>query len=240
MKSILRALTCLLFLSFACLVPAAPPVTAADVGDTGSFGRASKYMGVASGFVRLLNDCTVAPGSPPDDVCIDITPAPGSTAINATNICRVRLPKKATKSIVYPIITIFHTYQLRNDTGVDQPNALFNYFVAMTIESDALLDPSYIDPSLERPERDGIPSIFGRYRDDRTWRINERSRQQQNYTRSGNAGINKESLIAQGIPVAVVNALFRRPDGDQSRCERQRARFLTDGSITGNLRLFGD
>src|SRR3954467_15806065 len=51
------------------ILRAAPPPSAADVGDPDSFGRNAHFMGDASGFITLSPACTPAP-----------TPVPPATA----------------------------------------------------------------------------------------------------------------------------------------------------------------
>src|SRR6266550_9481074 len=94
--------------------------TAADVGDLDSFGHTAIYMGAASsGFVTLSPDCSAEPSpapTPPDSQCFTLNPSPTSTTFDAEDVCRIKLPKKATRDIIYPILTIAYNYQFRNPT----------------------------------------------------------------------------------------------------------------------------
>jgi hypothetical protein len=222
----------------------APP-SAEDVGDAGSFGHAALYMGADSGFITLAPVCDPEPAPVPPETandfqCFTLNPAPAPTHFEAEDICRIKLPKKATKTIIYPALNFFINYQLRNTTGVDQPLALFAFTATLTIESDALLDPSIIDPQTTLPANGKLVNQFTYvYRDDRRMEDGDRQRQRMTLVRVGNAGINKAQLISQGLSPAVVDALF-----DSAMTIRMSvsgdARLTTDANITGNMRLFGD
>jgi hypothetical protein len=223
----------------------AGPPTAADVGDADSFGHAALYMGAASGFVTLTPSCTpapppVPPATPNDDQCFNINPAPANTTFDAEDICRIKLPKKATRTIIYPALNFFINYQLENSTGVFQPQGLFQWTATLTIESDALLDPSIVDPVTGLPANGKLVSQFTyAFRDDRSMDVNARQRIRETLVRVGNAGINKQQLIAQGLSPAVVDNLFNSAMTIRMSITGN-VKLLTDATITGNLRLFGD
>ncbi len=123
-------------LVFCCLgiaggLQAAPP-SADDVGDAGSFGHAALYMGADSGFVTLASVCDPEPPPVPpetanDSQCFTLNPAPASTHFEADDILRIKLPRRATRTIIYPALNFFINYQLHNTTGVDQPQGLFSF-----------------------------------------------------------------------------------------------------------------
>jgi hypothetical protein len=123
----------------------AGPPSAADVGDAETFGRNVQYMGATSGFVTLSPDCSAEPTpspGPPTSQCFDLAPAPATTTFDATNICHIKLPKNATRDVIYPALNFFVDYQLQNTTGTLQPQGLFDFLATVDIESDALNDPS--------------------------------------------------------------------------------------------------
>ena len=218
-----------------------------DVGEAGSFAHPALYMGASSGFVTLSPACTPAPApSPPatanNDQCFNLNPCPTLTTFTAEDICRIKLPKKATRTIIYPVLNFFHNYQLENTTVLPVPNALFDYRAYITIESDALLDPSCTDPN-----NDGMPCngklqfqfTPNRVRDDRSMNPADRARNRLTFTRAGNAGINKAQLVESGVSSTTVDALFLGPMTIRLNIAGS-ARCVTDASITGNMRLFGD
>ena len=195
--------------------------TAADVGDAESFGHSALYMGAASGFESLAatGTCPAATPTPSpvpngDTFCDELNPAPSVTSFSHDNICRIKLPKKATRTIIYPVLNFFHNYQLENTTVLPVPNALFDYRAYITIESDALLDPSCTDPN-----NDGMPCngklqfqfTPNRVRDDRSMNPADRARNRLTFTRAGNAGINKAQLVESGVSSTIVDALFLGP-----------------------------
>jgi hypothetical protein len=219
---------------------AAPP-TVADVGDVESFGHNAQYMGDSSGFITLSAACTPAPSATPSDQCFTLAPAPALTTFSADEICRIKLPKKATRSIIFPVLTFFQNYQLQNTTGVPVPNALFDYSATLSIESDVLLDPSIIDPSTGLPANGKLVFQFGpnHVRDDRSMNNGDRYRNRLTFTRAANAGINKAQLIGSGLSESVVDDLFKSSMTIKMNVIGS-ARLVTDATITCNMRLFGD
>lgn len=223
---------------------AAPP-TAAEVGEVESFGHNVQYMGAKSGFITLSPACTPAPTPVPpstanDDQCFNLAPAPALTAFTANDILRIKLPKKATRTIIYPAVNFFINYELQNTTGVFQPQGVFAFNASLIIESDVLLNPSIIDPSTGLPANGKLIAGFGyNYRDDRSMDVNARQNLRETLVRVGNAGINKAQLIASGLPESVVDDLFKSSMTIRMNVTGS-ARLVNDASITCNMRLFGD
>jgi len=246
MKFITSKILALTILSLAVAggLRAAPP-TAEEVGEVGSFGHNVQYMGAKSGFILLSPACTPAPTPVPpstanDDQCFNLAPAPALTTFNAQDILRIKLPRRATRTIIYPALNFFINYQLENTTGVFQPQGVFSYIAQLTIESDVLLDPSIIDPQTGLPANGKLVSQFSyNYRDDRSMDANDRQRLRETLVRVGNAGINKDALISQGLAPAVVDDLFRSAMTIRMSVTGS-ARLVTDATITCNMRLFGD
>lgn len=234
----------ILSLAVAGRLPAAPP-TAEEVGDIGSFGHNVQYMGAKSGFIMLSPACTPAPTPVPpatanDDQCFTLAAAPALTNFDAQDILRIKLPRRATRTIIYPALNFFINYQLQNTTGVFQPQGVFSYSALLTIESDVLLDPSIIDPQTGLPANGKLVSQFGyNFRDDRSMDVNDRQRLRETLVRVGNAGINKAQLIAQGLSESVVDDLFRNEMTIRMSVTGS-ARLVTDATVTCNMRLFGD
>jgi hypothetical protein len=223
---------------------AAPP-TAADVGDVDTFGRTAQYMGVASGFVQLATTCSATPTptppfNPNDSQCFALAPAPATTSFDAQDICRIKLPKKSTKNIIYPVINIFLNYQLQNSTGVTQPSGLFNFTASLTLESDVFNNPSIIDPGTGLPAAGKFTFQFPyTFRDDRSMQDGDRQRMRETLVRIGNAGLNRAFFISVGLTDSQVDDLFKSVITVRMSVSGS-ARLVTDASITGNMRLFGD
>jgi hypothetical protein len=182
----------------------------------------------------------VPPATVNDDQCFTLAPAPATTTFDAEDICRIKLPKKATRTIIYPALNFFINYQLENTTGVFQSQGLFAYTASLTIESDVLLDPSIIDPNTGLPANGKLVGQFTYvFRDDRSMDLSARQRQRETLVRVGNAGINKAQLVGQGLSQSVVDDLFKSAMTIRMSITGS-AKLVTDATITGNMRLFGD
>src|SRR3954452_9021793 len=88
---------------FLCAAPPSPT----DVGDAETFGHAALYMGATSGFENLVQagscptpTATPSPAPNGDSFCDELNPAPVSTNFSHDNICRINLPKKATRNVI--------------------------------------------------------------------------------------------------------------------------------------------
>lgn len=218
----------------------AAPLTAADVGDVDSFGHNAQYMGAASGFINLTASCTPNPSPTPNDQCFNLNAAPATTSFTANEICRIKLPKKATRTIIYPALNFFLNYQLQNSTGVAQPQGLFAFTALISISSDALMDPSIIDPNTGLPANGTLTAQFSYiFRDDRTMNNGDRQRIRETLVRVGNAGINQAGLLAQGLTQHQVDELFKS-SMTITMDVTGSAKLATDANITCNMRLFGD
>src|SRR5256885_3533468 len=150
--------------------------SANDVGDAETFGHPALYMGATSGFVTLaqVGDCPAATPTPSpvpngDTFCDELSPAPAQTGFSHDNICRINLPKKASRNVIYPGLNIFLNYQLQNSTGADLPQGLLRFNAGITIQSAALTDPACVDPSTSLPCGGKLTLLFDyNYRDDRS------------------------------------------------------------------------
>lgn len=217
---------------------AGPTPTAADVGDAETFGHPALYMGAVSGFESLspIGGC---PAPSADSFCDEVG-APGVlTAFQHENICRINLPKKATRNVIYPALNIFLNYQLQNAAGDQQ--GLLQFIVGVTIVSDALNGPDCTDQSTGNPCGGKLTFLFNySYRDDRNMHANDRQRLQETLVRVGNTGLTRQQFHDSfGLTNASVDALFAGPMTVQLDIKGS-TRNLTDASITCNMRLFGD
>ena len=217
----------------------AGPPSAADVGDAETFGHAALYMGAVSGFQTLapVGGCP-APSS--DNFCDELSAAPTSTTFQHDNICRINLPKKATRNVIYPVINIFLNYQLQNLTGGDE-QGLLRFTAGVTIVSDALTGPDCTDPLTSAPCGGKLTLLFNyNYRDDRNMHTSDRQRLQETLVRAGNTGLTRQQFHDSfGLTSATVDALFAGPMTVQLDINGT-AKMVTSAGITCNLRLFGD
>lgn len=120
-------------------------VTVEDVGDVDSFGRNLRWLGVTQSNAALTSDCSTWTGPG----CQVITPGTFTT-FSFTDLARIRLPPKATKSLLCywlsPLVTV--SYQ---NSGATPVNALLRYAPTLTIENPVLDDPALIDPATGLP-----------------------------------------------------------------------------------------
>ena len=224
----------------------AGPPTAAEVGDAETFGHPALYMGAVSGFETLspAGGCpspTPAPSPAPlgETFCDELNPV-GLTSFSHDNICRIYLPKKATRNVIYPVINVFLNYQLQNTTGVDA-QGLLRFTAGVTIVSDALNGPDCTDPNTSAPCGGKLTLLFNySYRDDRNMHNNDRQNLREDLARVGNTGLTRQQFRdTYGLTNATVDALFAGPMTVQMDLNGS-ARLLTEATITVNLRLFGD
>ncbi len=233
-------------LAFALAAWAAGP-SPGDVGDADTFGRPAIYMGAASGLVTLSTDPCPAPTPTPspvpngDSFCFQLNSAPAVTTFAASDVARIRLPAKATRDVIFPVLNMFIGYQLENTTGVDQPQGLFQFSATVDIQSDVLLDPCIIDPNTGMPANGTLTSVFAySFRDDRRMDVNDRQRMREDLARVGNTGLTKSQFRSTfGLTESQVNHLFKSAITMRMNVTGS-AKLCTDGFITANMRLFGD
>ncbi len=229
----------------------AGPPTADDVGDAGSFGNNAIYMGAESGDITLQTAPCTTPTptptpSPPSvnpangEQCFQIVDTTVTTPFDAENSCRINLPKDAAKTIIYPVLNFFYTYNMNNTTG-GPAQARFQFTANITIVSSVLNDPSCIDPNTSAPCGGKLTFQFtpNRVFDDRHLDTGETAQVRMTLTRAGNGGISKASLISEGLPSALVDKLFHNPMTLQLNVVGS-AKNVDFALITSNMRLFGD
>jgi hypothetical protein len=204
-------------------------------------------MGAASGFENLVQpgDCPAATPTPSpvpngDSFCNELSPATTETDFSHDNICRIKLPKKATRNVIYPALNIFLNYQLQNSTGIDQTGIL-RFTAGITIVSDALNGPDCVDGNTGMPCGGKLTLLFNySFRDDRNMHDGDRQRLRETLVRVGNTGLTRQQFRDSfGLSAATVDALFAGPMTVQLDLSGA-ARMVTDASITCNMRLFGD
>jgi hypothetical protein len=130
---------------------------------------------------------------------------------------------------------------VQNSTGVDQPQGLLRFTAGISIESDALNDPSCVDPTTGAPCGGQITFLFDySYRGDRTMKDGDRQRLRETLVRADNTGLTKQQFRDSfGLSPATVDALFAGPMTVRMDITGA-AKLVTDASITVNMRLFGD
>ncbi len=163
-----------------------------------------------------------------------------TTPFDAGNSCRINLPKDVAKSVIYPVLNFFYNYNMNNTTGASA-QARFQFTANITIVSNVLNDPSCIDPNTGLPCGGRLTFQFtpNRVFDDRHLDSGEHAQVRMTLTRAGNAGINKQQLIDEGLPSALADDLFHHPMTLQLNVIGT-AKNVDSASITSNIRLFAD
>ena len=129
------------------ITAAAAAVTDEDVGDSDSFGRNLRWLGLADMSVELTDTC---PGADPDAGCQVLNPAPAFTSFAFEDLGRITLPGKSTHSLLCYWFSPVVTARYANPTS-NQVLARFRYSPTLTIENPVLATPGLIDPTTGLP-----------------------------------------------------------------------------------------
>jgi len=128
-------------------VPGMSSVSDDDVGDSDSFGRNIKWLGLASMNVTLTSDCSDPSLNPG---CQVLAPAGAVTAFHFDDLAHVSLPANASHSLMCywlsPVLNV--TY---NNPTASNTLGFLRYSPTLTIENPVLNDPSLIDPTTGLP-----------------------------------------------------------------------------------------
>jgi len=134
----LPLLACLLFAA-----GAAHAQSLEDVGDTDSFGREMIFLGRASGpLVTLREDCSAAA---PPELCTAILAAPASTSYERLGLATVRLPARASNSLVCYEFAPVVSYTFNNRGTTDLPAGAFVVNGVIKLRSPVLT--GYVNPN---------------------------------------------------------------------------------------------
>ena len=127
------------------LPSATADVTVEDVSDVDSFGRNLRWLGVTQLDATLRSDCSGWTGAG----CQVLTPG-AFTSFTFTDLARIRLPPRATKSLLCywlsPLVTVSY-----ENPSASPVNALLRYTPTLTIENPVLNDPALINPMTGLP-----------------------------------------------------------------------------------------
>ncbi|NUO74988.1 MAG: hypothetical protein HOQ32_03150 [Lysobacter sp.] len=128
-------------------ISAAAAVTDEDVGDSDSFGRNLRWLGLADMSVELTDTC---PGSDPDAGCQVLNPAPAFTSFAFEDLGHITLPGKSTQSLLCYWFSPVVTVRYANPTS-NQVLARLRYSPTLTVENPVLATPGLIDPTTGLP-----------------------------------------------------------------------------------------
>lgn len=218
---------------------AATEVTIEDVGDVASFGRNVRYLGFAQTTnIRLRQDCSSAP---PEQRCVTLAPAPGVTTFDEADLARIKLPARATRSLVCFAVNSFGGFEFLNTTGVPQPFAEFATDAVITIESPVLDDPALINRSTGLPFGGRIVSTLNTYREVRSVAVDELAFKELVLTRHCNFGIlcKRGLMMNEGLSEALANQVFQKPITLRFGAAGT-AQLISFANYLYGIRLYGD
>lgn len=220
--------------------------TDAEVGDSESFGKNVKWIGLLqTGNVSLQTDCTPVPGDPPpgpDDRCVTLNPAPAITTFDLPDIGRIKLPGRSTNSLLCHWLSPIALYTMQNTTGAFAPNATFTLAPYIVVENPVLADPSLIDPSTGLPFGGRLETSFAAtYRDSMSMQPGERQSRRWSESRTCIAGFISKKNLVEGLGLTDAQARnFFRSDMTLRFGLRGTAQLVTNASLIYGLRVMGD
>ena len=219
--------------------------TADQVGDADTFGHAVIWDGLLStGTISFASDCTPQPGDPPpgpNDRCVQLNAAPGTTSFDLANIGQMYLPAKTSHNILCHWTSANGVYSLLNSTGVNA-NARITLSPYLRIQSSVLNDPSLIDPTTGLPFNGWLETAPGTtLSDGQTLAPGARVTERMNYSRVCIAGaISRQGLIqGYNLTNAQVDAFFKNPLTIQFGL-RGSATLVDFASMIYAVRIMGD
>ncbi|PYR18508.1 MAG: hypothetical protein DMF98_25600 [Acidobacteria bacterium] len=215
-------------------------VSAADVGDPDSFGRNVHFIGVAqTGLVTVTvpGGCPTPDPNFPDDRCVEATP---TASIDATDIGRIRLPAKASNSLLCHSLTSLPFWEFSNQTA-SPVTASFQYVAGVTIENEVLNDPTLIDPNTGLPFNGSLEVALGLITDRQTLQPGDRVTRRHSNTRSCIGGLVSKLALTEGfgLTAAQADAFFKKPMTLRLNISLRTA-FVDNTFVLFGLRLFGD
>ena len=205
-----RAMMATTLLLAAAAATAAP--TAAEVGDADSFGNHVIYLGVASTpSITFKENCTIGPPPAPNR-CVTLNAQPAATTFRQDKLDTIKLPEKATHSLLCLAVTPSISFTFNNQTGVAQPMARFSARPIVVVENEVLNDPSLIDPTTGLPFNGRITMPLATYTESRNMAAGEREYKQMFLSRDCIDGISRSALTqVYGLPPAVASDFFMHP-----------------------------
>ncbi|HQX54663.1 MAG TPA: hypothetical protein PLP07_01955 [Pyrinomonadaceae bacterium] len=194
-------------------------LTVAGVGEPDSFGKNVLFLGSAStGTVYsyfscdpavLLSDHGITLG--PDDRCF--THTVGTTTSSATfeDIGRITIPGRSAENVIYFILNNTMTSEVENTYSNVLPTFV-RYTPTLRIESDALNDPTAVDPTTGAPLNGVLTvSAFGTKIANKSVVAGEFDFGYDAYSSAATRGFARSYFADLGLPQPVINRLYRKP-----------------------------
>lgn len=221
-----------------CAVPVQAEVTEETVGDPYSFGRNQTYLGLAQVRVTLRADCSEFP--PDADPCIELTPAPGVTNVDESDLAAIELPGNATNSLICFTFTPFATWEWLNNTGSTQTASMF-LRPTVRVESEVLADPSLINPVTGMPFNGVlIDQPISTFLQSRSLAPGESDFQFRATTRACTGGLASQRMLGGlGLSDKLIKEFFKEPIFISFGVSGSVSMVTSGGYLVG-IRLYGD
>jgi hypothetical protein len=213
--------------------------TDVDVGDSDSFGRPLRWLGVADMSVRLTADCS-APVDP-DTGCQELAAPATVTAFEFEDLGRIVLPPRSSQSLLCHWFSPALTLNYQNPTAA-QVVARLDYFPTLTVENPVLATPGLVDPGTGAP-------LAGRLTTSMTALELLRvplppgasfSERQRDSAVCIAGFLTRKALIEfYGLSPAQATEFFRQPTTIRMNVSGQ-AQFVSDATLYFGLRVLGD
>lgn len=187
-------------------------VTDATVGDADSFGRATKYLGLAQTTdFQLQTSCQGV--DPTVSTCVTLAAQPAETDFDVANLGSISLPARSAHSLLCFTLTPFLFFEFSNLTGVAQPNGEMSVFLAIAIENPLLDNPGLIDPTTNAPFNGQIQLGLSTYQEFRSLAVGELDQKDLSLSRTCVGGIiSRDSLVSTyGLTAAQAKEFFDKP-----------------------------
>lgn len=224
---------------------AAPMSGPAGVGEPDSFGKNTKFMGTAAtGIIRIHATCdpAVIGTLGPDDRCIVAAdPNLVTPGITFNDLGRITIPARSIDNVLYAIANHNVFISFRNISGSNGQGRV-SYSPQVTIESEALNDPTLIDPTKDPPApfdgsftTEGMGSLaLSKFLEHGTSEF-----QTSSYSRANTNGFSRTFFTALGLPSSVIDQIYRKPMTIKLNV-RVSGRFVSDAAITYSIRFLGN
>ena len=223
--------------------PTGQAVTAADVGEADSFGKNALFLGIAQSGIVLI-DPTCDPNDigtlGPDDHCITV--ADPTVAVPSTefdDIARITIPGKSVNNIVFAISNHQLSFDLVNSSASPVQGRI-SYVPSVTIISDALNDPSAIDPNTGLPMSGSFtPTGLGTYSTNETLAPGASRLLNHSYSRANTLGFSRTFFAGLGLPNNVIDQLYKKPMTIKLNV-RVSSRYVDFATILFTARFLGN
>jgi hypothetical protein len=217
-------------------------VTAGSVGEPDSFGRNALFLGIAqSGTVVIDPTCDPVDIGPlgPDDHCITVAdpsiPVPATTF---NDVARITIPGKSAGNVIYAIANHTVSFSMFNPGAPTQGR--ISYVPTITIESDALKDPSLIDPTTGLPFNGSFTvGGAGAYLVNKTLASGASEFVTHSYSRANTSGLSRSFFAGLGLPDSAINELYKKPMTIRLNV-RVSSRWVDSAVLVFTMRFLGN